>query len=73
MIDAACEWYKAAGAAVIDKTPEPMRPISRPNRAWDVRERRIPLARVRAVARMVPYALAGGAEAVEDDIGRRWD
>ena len=33
MIDAACEWYKAAGAAVIDKTPEPMRPISRPNRA----------------------------------------
>lgn len=33
MIDAACEWYKAAGAAVIDKTPEPMRPISKPNRA----------------------------------------
>lgn len=33
MIDAACTWYRAAGAAVIDKTPEPMRPISKPNRA----------------------------------------
>ena len=31
----------------------------------------MPLARVRAVARMVPHALAGGAEAVEDDIGRQ--
>ena len=24
-------------------------------------------------ARMVPHALAGGTETVEDDIGRRWD
>lgn len=30
-------------------------------------------ARNISVAWMVPHALAGGAEAVEDDIGRRWD
>lgn len=28
---------------------------------------------ISAVARMVPHALAGGTEAVEDDIGRRWE
>lgn len=33
MIDMACLWYAEQGIAVIEKTPEPMRPISRPNRA----------------------------------------
>lgn len=33
MIDRACLWYAEKGIAVIEKTPEPMRPISKPNRA----------------------------------------
>lgn len=33
MIDSACLWYGEQGIAVIEKTPEPMRPISKPNRA----------------------------------------
>lgn len=31
MIEASCEWYKQQGLACIDKTPEPMKPLSRPN------------------------------------------
>ena len=33
MIDQTCIWYAEQGIAVIEKTPEPMRPISKPNRA----------------------------------------
>lgn len=33
IIDHTCLWYAEQGIAVIEKTPEPMRPISKPNRA----------------------------------------
>ena len=33
LIDQSCIWYAEHGIAVIEKTPEPMRPISKPNRA----------------------------------------
>ena len=32
MIEAGLEWYKVRGIAHIEKTPEPMKPLSRPNR-----------------------------------------
>lgn len=31
MIQASCEWYRGKGLAYIEKTPEPMRPLSPPN------------------------------------------
>lgn len=31
MIQASCVWYREHGLACIDKTPEPMKPLSRPN------------------------------------------
>lgn len=33
MIDQTCVWYADQGIAAIEKTPEPMKPISKPNRA----------------------------------------
>ena len=32
IIEASLEWYKDSGRAHIEKTPEPMKPISKPNR-----------------------------------------
>lgn len=61
IIEASLEWYKARGTAHIEKTPEPMKPLGKPNRKGQ-----FPACFTKAAQPDFKGTLAGGRSVVFD-------